>query len=112
MVYLWLYALLQELLHFFRPNYGLSKFKSIAITFLYRCYNKYLDFQRSSVKTNDYQRIKLQELDTIDDDVARIPRTFEVEVRGSLVNTTIPGDLLCVTGIVKTMQVFLYYRSA
>ena len=36
---------------------------------------------------------------------ARVPRTIEVEVRESLVNTCVPGDLLCVVGIVKTVQV-------
>ena len=36
---------------------------------------------------------------------ARVPRTVEVEVMGSLVNTCIPGDLLTVVGIVKAIQV-------
>lgn len=38
-------------------------------------------------------------------EVARIPRTIEIEVRGSLINTCIPGDLLSCVGIVKTIQV-------
>ena len=52
----------------------------------------------------DYQRIKLQEQDS-NNAGSRIPRTFEVEVRGSLVNLCITGDLLTVVGIVKTIQV-------
>jgi hypothetical protein len=28
-----------------------------------RCYNKYLEFDRSSIESSDYQRIKLQELE-------------------------------------------------
>jgi DNA helicase MCM8 len=111
-----------------------------------KCYNKYLEFDRSSVKTIDYQRIKITELDEINeqlllrqkrkmkseeedvdhnnnnhhhskyDDVehnpssssastARVPRTMEVEVRDSLVNTCVPGDLLSIVGIVKSIQV-------
>ena len=117
-----------------------------------KCHNKYLEFDRSSVKTIDYQRIKITELDEIneqlllrqkrkmksdcsggdgDDDVdhnsnhhhhsryddvehnpssssastARVPRTMEVEVRDSLVNTCVPGDLLSIVGIVKSIQV-------
>ena len=97
---------------------------------LHRCYNKYLEFDRSSVKTSDYQRVKLTELDDQLDgaaaaapeperqgdarggastaaasSAARVPRTIEVEVRDTLVNTCIPGDLLCIVGIVKTVQV-------
>lgn len=70
--------------------------------------------------TGDYQRVKLTELneialsDTIADSgdpnaamasAARVPRTLEVEVRDTLVNTCVPGDLLCIVGIVKTVQV-------
>ncbi len=70
------------------------------------------------MRTSDYQRVKLTELDEISQseqagatagtgaqDTARVPRTLEVEVRGTLVNTCVPGDLLCVVGIVKTVQV-------
>lgn len=91
----------------------------------FRCNNKYLELDRSTVRTSDYQRVKLTELDEVAHldqagtasastgggttatalDVARVPRTLEVEVRDSLVNTCVPGDLLCVVGIVKTVQV-------
>ena len=69
-----------------------------------RCGNKFLEFLRSSAVMTDYQRIKLQEQDS-NNAGSRIPRTFEVEVRGSLVNLCITGDLLTVVGIVKTIQV-------
>jgi len=36
---------------------------------------------------------------------ARVPRTMEIEVRDSLVNTCVPGDLLSIVGIVKSIQV-------
>lgn len=85
-----------------------------------RCNNKYLELDRNSVKTGDYQRVKLTELDEIAQpdfaggdseavaamaSAARVPRTLEVEVRDTLVNTCVPGDLLCIVGVVKTVQV-------
>lgn len=102
-----------------------------------------MELDRSTVKTGDYQRIKLSELDEcmqsgsnnsnsglsqLQNDstmvvadvgpqssaaqraiasaaaAARVPRTIEVEVRDTLVNTCIPGDLLAIVGIVKTIQ--------
>jgi len=54
------------------------------------------------VATTDYQLIKVQEMDVHnDDDAARVPRTFEVEARGSLIDRCITGDVLCVVGVVK-----------
>ena len=97
-----------------------------------RCYNKYLELDRSSVTTSDYQRVKLTELDEVAQQeiqgvhgstdstsaaaasiaaaTARVPRTLEVEVRDSLVNTCVPGDLLSVVGIVKSVQVSMRTR--
>ena len=49
----------------------------------FRCRNKYLEFQRSNVIASDYQRIKVQELDSIEES-ARVPRTFDVEVLGEI----------------------------
>jgi DNA helicase MCM8 len=60
--------------------------------------------QRQSVLASDYQRVKLQELDSYDDDIARVPRTFDVEFRGNLVDCCISGDVIDVVGIVKTFQ--------
>jgi hypothetical protein len=105
-----------------------------SVPSLSRCYNKFLELDRSSVTTSDYQRIKLTELDDVAQQdsqqagssstgdgqmaaglaaaaVARVPRTLEVEVRDSLVNTCVPGDLLCVVGIVKSVQVGSYIVS-
>lgn len=70
-----------------------------------RCRNKFLEIQRNLVSTIPYQRIKLQELDDRVDDSARIPKTFEIEARGDLVNLCRVGDIVTVVGIVKTFQV-------
>lgn len=73
-----------------------------------KCRNKYLDLQRHSAITTDYQRLKIQEGtdddSTGDTDTARIPRSFEVEARGSLVDVCVSGDLVEIVGTVKAMQ--------
>ena len=68
------------------------------------CRGKYFELQRSSVVASDYQRIKLQEMDSLEEDTARVPRTFEVELRGGLVDCCIAGEVLDIVGIVKTCQ--------
>ena len=53
----------------------------------------------------DYQRVKIQEIDNGLADAGRVPRTVEVELSDdSLVDTCIPGDLITVVGIVKTIN--------
>jgi DNA helicase MCM8 len=52
----------------------------------------------------DYQRLKLQEVDNSLADAGRVPRTVEVEVTKSLVDSCIPGDLVTVVGIVKSIN--------
>ena len=61
-------------------NISLLSFSSF---YNFRCRNKYLEFQRSNVIASDYQRIKVQELDSIEES-ARVPRTFDVEVLGEI----------------------------
>jgi DNA replicative helicase MCM subunit Mcm2 (Cdc46/Mcm family) len=83
---------------------------SILISTL-RCKNKYLEFNRQTVETTDYQRIKLTESESFSEHVteesnSRIPRTVDIELRHSLVNTCIVGDVITVVGVVKAMQVF------
>jgi DNA replicative helicase MCM subunit Mcm2 (Cdc46/Mcm family) len=93
-----------------------------------KCYSKSLEFNKKTITTVDFQRIKLSELDTMagggedkdndgedghqyrrdennDNNLARIPKTLEVEIRSSLVNTCIVGDVINIVGIVKVMQV-------
>ncbi len=85
------------------------------MVYLIRCHNKFLELQRSHTETIDYQVIKLQEIAAVSAtespvnsnvEPSRIPRTFEVELRGSeLVSFCIPGDIVRVVGVVKTYQV-------
>jgi DNA helicase MCM8 len=57
------------------------------------------------VVTSDYQKIKIQELDTENDgEAARVPRTFDLEVYDALVDTCICGDIVEAIGEIKTFQ--------
>lgn len=72
-----------------------------------------MEFDRHSAETIDYQRIKLTECDYFSENINndesdnRIPRTLDIELRHSLVDTCITGDIVTIVGIVKTMQVGL-----
>ena len=78
-----------------------------------------MELNRRQVQTSVYQRIKLQELEaerdgaaaaglggagSAEESQARIPKTFEVEARGILVNQCTPGDVVQVVGIIKASQ--------
>lgn len=69
-----------------------------------KCRGKYFELQRHSVVASDYQRVKLQELESYEEDIARVPRTFDIELRGNLVDCCISGDCIDIVGIVKTFQ--------
>lgn len=77
-----------------------------------RCFNKMLIFDRSKAVTSVYQHIRLTEMSksldlSLEDSAARIPRSLDVEIRGHLVNTCMPGDIIKVVGVVRTLQVQL-----
>uniref|UniRef100_T1JGS4 DNA helicase MCM8 n=1 Tax=Strigamia maritima TaxID=126957 RepID=T1JGS4_STRMM len=61
------------------------------------------DFSSDLTKTIDWQTIKIQEM-LIDNEreTGRIPRTIECELTNDLVDSCIPGDVVIVSGIVKT----------
>ncbi|CBK20375.2 uncharacterized protein [Blastocystis hominis] len=63
--------------------------------------------QRQSAITQDWQVInRLQEVGETDAvDSGRIPRTLEVHLLGDLVDDVTPGELVTITGVVKTMTV-------
>lgn len=54
---------------------------------------------------SDWQRVRLQEIIEGNNDSGRVPRTFEVELRDDEVDSCVPGDIVNVTGIVKTIAV-------
>ena len=72
-----------------------------------KCYKKTFELRREKAAVIcDYQRIKIQEPDQAVEDTARVPRTFEVEVRGvDQVNCCVSGDLVKIVGQICTMNV-------
>jgi len=51
-----------------------------------------------------FQKIKLQEMDYEGAEPGRIPRTVEVELRGDMVDACVPGDVVTVAGVIKTIS--------
>jgi DNA helicase MCM8 len=66
-----------------------------------KCYNKVLELDRSLVTLSEFQRLRLSESESHQ---SAIPKILEIEVRGNLVNKCVPGDVLCIVGIVTTVQ--------
>ncbi|KAJ3446597.1 intein-containing DNA helicase mcm8 precursor [Anaeramoeba flamelloides] len=65
-----------------------------------------------SAKMVDSQRVRIQEaFDSGSIDAGRIPRTIDCEMTEDLVNQCSPGDVLTVTGIVKTTTLELQGSS-
>ncbi|OQR83613.1 DNA replication licensing factor MCM8 [Achlya hypogyna] len=59
---------------------------------------------RSSARTVDFQKIKLQEVDNCDAAAGRIPRMVEVELAEDLVDSCVPGSVVTVCGAVRAMN--------
>ncbi|CEG43827.1 dna replication licensing factor mcm8 [Plasmopara halstedii] len=68
------------------------------------CRGRNLLPNRSSVDTVDYQKIKLQEMETTDVGPGRMPRMIEVELCEDLVDSCIPGNVVTISGIVKSIN--------
>ncbi|CAN0075799.1 unnamed protein product [Ascophyllum nodosum] len=68
------------------------------------CKARSFELLRSTATTVDFQKIKLQEIDDDNSEAGRIPRTVEVELHEDLVDTCIPGDVVTVSGMVKSVN--------
>jgi len=55
--------------------------------------------------TVDWQKVRIQELESDLADAGRVPRTLEVELCEDLVDAAVPGDVVTVGGIIKAMEV-------
>jgi DNA replicative helicase MCM subunit Mcm2 (Cdc46/Mcm family) len=53
----------------------------------------------------DYQKIKLQELDGDLSDAGRIPRSLDCELFGDLIDSTVPGDVVTISGILRALEI-------
>jgi len=60
---------------------------------------------RTSARTVDFQQLRIQELADDAAEAGRIPRTVECEIREDLVDCCIPGDVLTVSGVIKSRSI-------
>ncbi|CAL1379269.1 unnamed protein product [Linum trigynum] len=82
-----------------------GKFSPPYLCNLNGCKSKTFKPIRSSAKAIDFQKIRLQEsLKSQDHEEGRVPRTVECELTEDLVDGCIPGDVVTVTGIIRTIN--------
>lgn len=63
---------------------------------------------RSTARLIDFQKMRLQELQQYENhEEGRVPRTVECELNEDLVDASIPGDVVTVTGIVKVINNYM-----
>ncbi|KAF3442091.1 hypothetical protein FNV43_RR16007 [Rhamnella rubrinervis] len=72
------------------------------------CKSKTFDPIRSTARTIDFQKIRIQELlKSEDHEEGRVPRTVECELTEDLVDACIPGDVVTVTGIIRVINNYM-----
>lgn len=69
-----------------------------------RCRSKFFHPDPHSAHAVDWQRMKVQELEVDIADPGRIPRSIECELAGDLVMTSVPGDIVNIAGVVKSIN--------
>lgn len=64
------------------------------------------DRSSSATKCRDWQKIKIQEIVDLDrvEDEGRIPRILEAELCDDLVDAVVPGEMVILSGILKTIE--------
>jgi DNA helicase MCM8 len=65
-----------------------------------QCKAKTMVAKRTDADSVDWQNISLQEI-VENRSSGRVPRTLECEATGALVDRCVPGDIVCISGIVK-----------
>ncbi|KAG8648488.1 hypothetical protein MANES_08G003200v8 [Manihot esculenta] len=82
-----------------------GKYSPPTICNLNGCKSRTFHPIRSSAKGIDFQKIRIQELlKSEDHEEGRVPRTVECELTEDLVDACIPGDVVTVTGIIRTIN--------
>ncbi|KAJ4841385.1 DNA replication licensing factor mcm8 [Turnera subulata] len=82
-----------------------GKFSPPTVCSLNGCKSRTFNPIRSSAQAIDFQKIRLQELLRSEDhEEGRVPRTVECELTEDLVDACIPGDVVTVTGIIRTIN--------
>ncbi|KAK8941695.1 hypothetical protein KSP40_PGU011360 [Platanthera guangdongensis] len=82
-----------------------GKFSPTVSCSIHGCRSRTFTPIRSSAKTIDFQKIRIQEiLKYGTHEEGRVPRTVECELTEDLVDSCIPGDVVTVTGITKVIN--------
>ncbi|XP_057438368.1 probable DNA helicase MCM8 [Lotus japonicus] len=85
-----------------------GKFSPPSTCNLNGCKSKNFNPLRSTAKTIDFQKIRVQELLKHEDhEEGRVPRTVECELTQDLVDSCIPGDVVTVTGIIRGISTYM-----
>ncbi|KAJ6699115.1 DNA HELICASE MCM8 [Salix purpurea] len=85
-----------------------GKFSPPTVCSLNGCKSRNFNPIRSSARAIDFQKIRLQELLRSEDhEEGRVPRTVECELTEDLVDACIPGDVVTVTGIIKSINSYV-----
>ncbi|GAV82272.1 MCM domain-containing protein, partial [Cephalotus follicularis] len=85
-----------------------GKFSPPPVCSLHGCKSRKFTPIRTSARTIDFQKIRLQELlKSEDHEEGRVPRTVECELTEDLVDACIPGDVVTVTGIIRVINNYM-----
>lgn len=68
------------------------------------CRSRTFEPDRDGCSTVDWQKIRLQEIVDDDHEAGRIPRTVDVDLTNDLVDCCVPGDIVTVGGIVRSIK--------
>jgi hypothetical protein len=68
------------------------------------CRSRSFEPDREGAASVDWQKVRLQEIIDDDKEAGRIPRTVDVELTNDLVDSCVPGDVVTVCGIVRSLQ--------
>ncbi|XP_073062916.1 probable DNA helicase MCM8 isoform X1 [Primulina eburnea] len=72
------------------------------------CRSRYFDPIRSSARSIDFQKIRIQELlKSEHHEEGRVPRTVECELTEDLVDACVPGDVVTVIGIIRVINSYM-----
>ena len=66
------------------------------------CKTRTMQPKRTDADSVDWQQLAVQEI-VENRSSGRVPRTIECEATGAMVDRAVPGDVVCVSGIVKVL---------
>lgn len=85
-----------------------GKFSPPSICEIHGCKSRSFSPIKSSARSIDFQKIRLQELlKSEHHEEGRVPRTVECELTEDLVDACIPGDIVTVTGIIRVINNYM-----